>query len=81
MPVAGVEPAPRRRDRILSPARLPIPPYRHITRPLYHNKTKKSIPFKNFIIWDFGTPVLRLIKVFRKYGNFFEKIKKNEKNY
>ena len=28
VPVAGVEPAPCRQDRILSPARLPIPSHR-----------------------------------------------------
>ena len=30
VPVVGVEPTRYRYHRILSPARLPIPPYRHI---------------------------------------------------
>ena len=30
MPATGIEPVPYRYDRILSPARLPVPPRRHI---------------------------------------------------
>ena len=35
MPATGIEPVPYRYDRILSPARLPVPPRRHFkSRPL-----------------------------------------------
>ena len=30
MPATGIEPVPYRYDRILSPARLPVPPRRHV---------------------------------------------------
>ena len=31
MPATGIEPVPYRYDRILSPARLPVPPRRHVS--------------------------------------------------
>ena len=53
VPVVGVEPTWYRYHRILSPARLPIPPYRQKMRPLlqprgilYHIHAKKSRDFQ-----------------------------------
>ena len=36
MPATGIEPVPYRYDRILSPARLPVPPRRQIAFPREH---------------------------------------------
>ena len=47
VPVAGLEPARYRYQRILSPSRLPIPPHRR-TVILYHKTFQKSIVKKNF---------------------------------
>ena len=49
VPVVGVEPTRYRYHWILSPARLPIPSYRRITRVLYHILFKKSTPFSKKI--------------------------------
>ena len=49
MPVAGVEPAPRCRDRILSPARLPVPPHRRRYLGIIAQHFKKINSFLNFL--------------------------------
>ena len=41
VPAAGVEPAPCRQDRILSPARLPIPSRRQTAISIIQNSSRK----------------------------------------
>ena len=45
VPVVGVEPTRYFYHRILSPARLPIPPHRQSTFKLYNNLGKKASDF------------------------------------
>ena len=52
LPVAGVEPARCRHQRILSPPRLPIPTHRHIYR---NSISQTDMTFKmNFNFFDFS---------------------------
>ncbi len=49
MPVVGVEPTRYRYHGILSPARLPIPPHRHVSYKLYYNPVEKASDFSNLL--------------------------------